>query len=141
MVVGESKQFGNDNDIQVKRGRVGRERAGDGRAREPGVVRFDPATRTLSACMRVRALGITMGHKITRVQVVVRPQGIQDGRKLIVEPGSLVLAPGQAGRLNAYIENPDGTKINVAVLKSNDPRWRTSIRSMPAGPCPETGKD
>ena len=64
----------------------------------PGVVRFDPATRTLTAIgVGEVPLGITMGDKIARVRVIVRPRAVEPGSKLVVEPGSLRPCP-RAGR-------------------------------------------
>ena len=89
----------------------------------PGVVRFDAATRTLNAVgTGTVPLGITMGDKLTRVRATVRPHGVEKDSKLVVEPGSLILAPGQADRLSIYLETPSGEKVStLAGFKVADP--------------------
>ena len=70
MVVGERQQLGND--IHVLRGGLDVSQQAMAVPESPGVVRFDPATRTLYAIGEGSVpLGITMGDKGTRVQVVV----------------------------------------------------------------------
>ncbi|MGO9109380.1 MAG: Ig domain-containing protein [Thermoguttaceae bacterium] len=112
MLVGESQQLGDS--IRITRGGLDVSQQATAVPESPGVVRFDPATRTLTAVGTGEVpLGVTMGDKIARVLVVVRPRGAEVGSKLVVEPGSLILAPGQADRLTAYLETPSGEKITT----------------------------
>ncbi len=109
MLVGQSLQLGNE--VQVLRGSLDVSQQATAVPESPGVVRFDPATRTLHAeNVGEVPLGITMGDKVARVRVVVRPHGTG---KLVVEPGSLILAAGQAERLTAYLEIPSGEKVTT----------------------------
>lgn len=123
MFLGESQQLGDA--VRVLRGDLDVSRQAAAVPESPGVVRFDPATRTLTAIgVGEVPLGITVGDKIARVGVIVRPRAIEKGSKLVVEPGSLILAPGQADRLSVFIETPSGGKIectNSAVFKVADP--------------------
>ena len=119
MVLGESQQMGEA--IRVMRGELDVSQQATAVPESPGIVRYDPATRTLTAVgVGAVPLGITMGDKLARVLVTVRPGG--PGGKLVVEPGALVLAPGQADRLSAFLEMPNGEKVNVmAAYKVADP--------------------
>lgn len=121
MFLGESQQLGDA--IRVLRGDLDVSQQAMAVPESPGVVRFDPATRTLTAIgVGAVPLGITMGDKITQVQVVVRPRAIEG--KLVVEPGALILAPGQADRVSVFIETRSGEKIDrtgSAVFKVVDP--------------------
>ncbi len=119
MTVGESQQIGDS--IRVMRGGLDVSQQATAVPESPGVVRFDPATRTLTAIAPGEVpVGITMGDKLARVLAVVRPREV--GGKLVVEPGSLILAPGQADRLTAYLETPSGEKVTtLAAYKAADP--------------------
>jgi hypothetical protein len=122
MALGEALQFGSD--IRVLRGSLDVSQQATAVPEVAGVVRFDPVTHTLHAIgMGEVPLGITMGDKLTRVPVVVRPpQVVLPGSKLVVEPAALILAPGQAERITARIENANGVPVNVmASLRSDDP--------------------
>ena len=123
MVQGEVQQLGDQ--IRVLRNGLDVSQQAMAVPESPGVVRFDAATRTLHAeNVGEVPLGITMGDKMTRVRVIVRPGGAVAGGHVIVEPGSVLLAPGQAERLSIFIETPDGQKIDrtgTAVLKVADP--------------------
>jgi len=122
MYEGESQQLGDT--IKVMRGGLDVSQRATAVPESPGVVRFDPAMRTLSALQAGTVpLGVTMGDKVTRVQVIVRPRAIEAGGNLVVEPGSLVLAAGQADRLNVFVETPGGDKIDrtgSAIFKVTD---------------------
>ena len=53
----------------------------------PGVVQFDPATRTLRPIgVGEVPLGITMGDKITQVRVIVKPHGIEPAASWSLNP-------------------------------------------------------
>ena len=66
MFVGESQQLGDS--IRVMRGDLDVSQQAMAVPESPGVVRFDPATRTLTAIGTGEVpLGITMGDKIVRV--------------------------------------------------------------------------
>ena len=121
MFLGEGQQLGNT--IRVMRGGLDVSRQATVVPESPGVVQFDPATRTLSTIgLGEVPLGVTMGDKITRVKVAVRPHAIEAGSKLVVEPGSLILAPGQADRVHASLEMPSGLRVaTLAHLASADP--------------------
>jgi hypothetical protein len=121
MFLGESQQLGDS--IRVMRGDLDVSQQATAVPESPGVVRFDPATRTLTAIgTGAVPLGIAMGDKLARVLVVVRPHGVEPGSKLVVEPGSLILAPGQADRLSVFVEMPSGEKVSAnAVYKVTDP--------------------
>ena len=124
MFLGESQQLGEQ--IKVLRGDLDVSQQATAVPESPGVVRFDPATRTLHAERAGEVpLGITMGDKITRVLVTVTPRAVvEDGSKLVVEKGSLILAAGQADRLSVFIDMPSGEKIDrtgSAVFKVADP--------------------
>ena len=121
MFLGETRQLGDL--LRVMRGDLDVSQQATAVPESPGVVRFDPATRTLSAIGTGSVpLGITMGDKLARVTVTVRPHGAEKGSKLIVEPGSLILAPGQADRLSVFQSTPSGEKVNVmAAFKVSDP--------------------
>ena len=111
MFVGESQQLGDQ--IRVMRGDLDVSQQAMAVPESPGVVRFDPATRTLSAVgMGEVPLGITMGDKIDP-RHRDREARRRSAGKLVVEPGSLILAPGQADRLSVFLETPGGEKVNV----------------------------
>jgi hypothetical protein len=118
MVEGESQQFGDA--IHVLRGDLDVSQQAMAVPESPGVVQFDPATHTLRA-IRVGEvpLGITMGDKMVQARVIVRPQ-VLAGR-LVVEPGAVILAPGQAERLVASIETPNGDKVAVTATVKAPP--------------------
>ena len=121
MLLDENQQLGEQ--IHVFRGDLDVSHQATAVPESPGVVRFDPATRTLHA-ERVGEVpvGITMGDKITRVLVTVTPHKVEG--TLAVDPGSLLLAPGQAERLSVSIDLPSGEKIDrtgSAVFKVADP--------------------
>jgi hypothetical protein len=121
MFLGESQQLGDS--IRVMRGDLDVSREATAVPESPGVVRFDPATRTLTAVgVGEVPLGVTMGDKIARVRVRVRPRAFEPGSKLVVEPGALILAPGQADRLSIFLETPSGEKVGtMALFKAVDP--------------------
>jgi hypothetical protein len=73
-----------------------------------------------------------VGDKLTHAHVRVLPPIIQKDGKLVVEPGSIILAPGQAERMTVNIETADGEKIDrtgSAIYKVADP----SIASIDDG--------
>ncbi len=121
MVLGEVQQLGDQ--IRVLRNGLDVSQQAMAVPESPGVVRFDAATRTLHAeNVGEVPLGITMGDKMTRVRVVVTPGAVTG--TVVVEPGSVLLAPGQAQRVSVFIETPDGQKIDrtgTAVFKVADP--------------------
>ena len=119
MFLGESQQLGDQ--IHVFRGDAGCQREATAVPGSPGVVRYDPATRTLYAeGVGEVPLGIAMGDKVARVMVAVKPRAIQG--KLVVEPASLILAPGQADRLNVSVETPGGDRVaTMAAFRVAEP--------------------
>jgi hypothetical protein len=121
MYEGETQQLGDA--IRVLREDLDVSQQATAVPESPGVVQFDPATHSLHAIQVGEVpLGIAMGDKVTQVKVVVRPHAFEVGSKLVVEPGSVILAPGQAERLTANIETPSGDKLaTMAALKSADP--------------------
>jgi hypothetical protein len=139
MFVGETQQFGNE--INVMRGNLDVSQQAMAVPESPGVVQFDPATHTLRALAAGEVpLGITMGDKMTQTKVIVRAQAFEQGSRLVVEPGSVRLAPGQAERLTANIETPSGGNITViAAYKAADPSIASidealgRVRAMKAG--------
>jgi hypothetical protein len=122
MPSGSTIQLGSD--VQVLRGNLDVSQQANVTPESPGVVEFDPARRTLKAInMGQVTIGVTEGDKLARAVVKVGPPPILAG-KLVVEPGSLILAAGQAERLSVYIETPGGEKIDqtgIALFKSEDP--------------------
>ena len=113
------------SDIQVMRGNLDVSQQANVVPESPGVVEFDPATRTLKAKnVGQVTLGVTVGNQLTHAQVTVGNPVVQVNGKLVVEPGALILAPGQADRLTVYIETADGEKVDrtvSAVYKVVDP--------------------
>ena len=73
----------------------------------PGVVKFDPATRTLTAIgMGSVPLGITMGDKqVQRYRERERTRPLAAGGKMVIEPGLPVARSGQAERLTGLRGN------------------------------------
>jgi hypothetical protein len=122
MPQGSSLQLGSD--VQVLRGNLDVSQQANFTPESPGVVSFDPASRTLRATnVGQVTIGVTEGEKLARAVVKVGPPAILAG-KLVVEPGSLVLAAGQADRLSVYVETPSGERVDetgVALFKSGDP--------------------
>jgi hypothetical protein len=111
MSLGQNLQLGSD--VQVLRGSLDVSQQAAVVPESPGVVAFDPATRSLTAKnLGEVTLGVTVGDKLARARVRVGALAIVAGGKLVVEPGSLLLAPGQADRLTVYIETPNGDKID-----------------------------
>ena len=121
MPQGSSLQVGSD--VQVLRGNLDVSQQANVTPESPGIVEFDPATRTLKAKnIGQLTIGVTVGDKLARAVVNVGPPAILTG-KLVVEPGSLVLAAGQAERLSVYVETPGGDRIDetgVALYRSQD---------------------
>ena len=124
MVLGESQQLGDA--IHAFRGDLDVSQLATATPESAGVVSYDAATRTLHAIgPGTVPLGITMGDKVVRVVVNVRAAAVQG--KLVVEPGSIILAPGQADRLTVNMETADGQKVAVtAGFKVTD----TSVASI-----------
>ena len=121
MPQGSSLQFGSD--VQVLRGNLDVSQQANVTPESPGVVEYNAASHSLTA----RNIGqVTIG-----VTVETSSRGGREGRpaailagKLVVEPGSLVLAAGQAERLSVYVETPSGERVEEtgnAVFKSQDP--------------------
>ena len=104
MYEGQRLQLGSD--VQVLRGSLDVSQNANVVPDSPGIVAFDPETRTLTAKnMGQVTVGVTLGDKLTHAVVKVGPPPVLAG-KLVVEPGSLVLAPGQADRLSVYVQTP-----------------------------------
>lgn len=121
MYEGQRLQLGSD--VQVMRGSLDVSQQANVVPDSPGVVDFDPQTRTLTARNTGQVtVGVTLGDKLAHTVVKVGPRPVLAG-KLVVEPGSLLLAPGQADRLSVYIETPNGEKIDqtsAATYKVDD---------------------
>ena len=99
------------SDVQVQRGNLNVSQQANVVPDGPGVVYFDPETHTLSARnIGQVTVGVTLGDKLTHAVVKVGPRPVLAG-KLVVEPGTLLLAPGQADRMSVYVETPSGDKI------------------------------
>jgi hypothetical protein len=130
MPQGSSLQLGSD--VQVLRGNLDVSQQANVTPESPGVVEFDPVSRTLRAKnMGQVTIGVTEGDKLARAVVRVGPPPILAG-KLVVEPGSIILAPGQADRLSVYVETPSGERVDetgVALFKSGE----TSIAAVDDG--------
>ncbi|MHB8897414.1 MAG: hypothetical protein ACYC6Y_01565 [Thermoguttaceae bacterium] len=122
MIVGESRRIGAD--FGVFRGDTDFSRWAQVTSALPGVVRYDEPTHSLVA-VAPGAAGVTFawGDKLATTQVRVLPAGVLDGR-VVVEPSSGVLSPGQAVELRIYAVTSDGRRIDrttSAVLTSSDP--------------------
>jgi hypothetical protein len=122
MYQGQRLQLGND--VQVMRGNLDVSQQANVVPESPGIVEFDPQTRTLAAKnMGQVTLGVALGDKITHALVRVGPPPVLAG-KLVVEPGSLLLAPGQADRLSVNVQTTGGDKIDqtgAAIYRADDP--------------------
>ncbi len=122
MYQGQRLQLGSD--VQVLRGNLDVGQQANVVPDSPGIVEFDPETHTLAAKnMGQVTLGVTLGDKLTHALVKVGPPPVLAG-KLVVEPGSLLLAPGQADRLSVYVQTPSGDKIDqtgAAMYRADDP--------------------
>ncbi len=121
MPQGSSLQLGSD--VQVLRGNLDVSQQANVTPESPGVVEYNAATHVLTAKnIGQVTIGVTEGDKLARAVVKVGPPAILAG-KLVVEPGSLVLAAGQAERLSVYVETPSGERVEEtgnAVFKSQD---------------------
>ncbi len=122
MIVGESRRIGPD--LGVFRGDVDFSRSAQVTSALPGVVRYDPLTHSLIG-VAPGSSGVTFawGDKLATTMVRVLPAGVLDGR-IVVEPSSGVLSPGQALELRVYVVTSDGRRIDrttSAVLASSDP--------------------
>ena len=121
MPQGSSLQFGSD--VQVLRGNLDVSQQANVTPESPGIVEYNAATHSLTARnIGQVTIGVTEGDKLARALVKVGPPPILAGR-LVVEPGSLVLAAGQAERLSVYVETPSGERVDetgVALFRSGD---------------------
>ncbi len=90
----------------------------------PGV-RYDPLTHSLvGVSPGVSAVTFAWGDKLATASVRVLPAGVVDGR-IVVEPASGVLSPGQALDLRVYVLTGDGRRIDrtaSCVLSSSSPQ-------------------
>jgi hypothetical protein len=122
MPQGSVLQLGND--IQVLRGSLDVSQQANITPESPGVVEYNPATRLLKAINPGQVtIGVTVGDKLTRAVVNVGAPPILEG-KLVMQPGSLILAPGQADRLTVYAETKNGDHVDEtgnALFRSEDP--------------------
>ena len=122
MFVGESRRIGVD--LGVFRGDTDFSRSAQVTSAMPGVVRYDPLTHSLIGVAPGTA-GVTFawGDKLATTMVRVLSAGVVDGR-IVVEPSSGVLSPGQALELRVYVVTSDGRRIDrtaSAVLTSSNP--------------------
>jgi hypothetical protein len=122
MIVGESRRIGID--LGVFRGDTNFSHSAQVTTALPGVVRYDRLTHSLVGVAPGMA-GVTFawGDKLATTLVRVLPTGVLDGR-IVVEPSSGVLSPGQAIGLRVYVVTSDGRRIDrtaSAVLTSSDP--------------------
>ncbi len=122
MIVGESRRVGVD--LGVFRGNADFSRSAQVTSALPGVVRYDPLTHSLVGVAPGTA-GVTFawGDKLATTMVRVLPAGVMDGR-IVVEPSSGLLSPGQALPLRVYVVTSDGRRIDrttSAVLTSSNP--------------------
>lgn len=122
MLVGESRRIGAD--LGVFRGDTDFSRSVQVTSALPGVVRYDPLTHSLVGVAPGSA-GVTFawGDKLATTMVRVLPAGALDGR-IVVEPSSGVLSPGQALELRVYVVTSDGRRIDrttSAVMTSSNP--------------------
>ena len=134
MSLGQSMVLGSD--FQVQRGTLDVSQQANvvPESTTNPVVVFDPATRRLVAKNVGEApIGVTVGDKVAHALVRVgAPPIVQANGKLVIEPGSLILAPGQAERLTVSIETENGEKIDrtgSAIYRVADP----SIASIDDG--------
>lgn len=123
MVVGESRRIGVD--LGVFRGELDFSRSARVTSALPGVVRYDPLTHSLvGVSPGVSAVTFAWGDKLATASVRVLPAGVVDGR-IVVEPASGVLSPGQALDLRVYVLTGDGRRIDrtaSCVLSSSAPQ-------------------
>ena len=122
MFVGESRRIGVD--LGVFRGNTDFSRSAQVTSALPGVVRYDPLTHSLVGVAPGSA-GVTFawGDKLATTLVRVLPAGSIDGR-IVVEPSSGILSPGQALEMRVYVVTSDGRRIDrttSAVLTSSNP--------------------
>ena len=132
MVVGESRRIGVDpsvfrGEVDFSRGRV--------TSALPGVVRYDPLTHSLvGVSPGVSAVTFAWGDKLATTSVRVLPAGAVDGR-IVVEPASGVLSPGQALDLRVYVLTGDGRRIDrtaSCVLSSSAPQTVSIVGNLAA---------
>ncbi len=122
MIVGESRRIGAD--LGVFRGDVDFSRAAQVTSALPGVVRYNALTHSLvGVAPGVAGVTFAWGDKLATTTVRVLPEGVLDGR-IVVEPSSGMLSPGQAIGLRVYLVTSDGRRIDrttSAVLASSNP--------------------
>lgn len=91
----------------------------------PGVVRYDPLTHSLvGVSPGAAAVTFAWGDKLATTSVRVLPVGAVHGR-IVVEPASGVLSPGQALDLRVYVLTGDGRRIDrtaSCLLSSSAPQ-------------------
>jgi len=123
IVVGESRRIGVD--LGVFRGEVDFSRSARVTSALPGVVRYDPLTHSLvGVSPGAAAVTFAWGDKLATTSVRVLPVGAVHGR-IVVEPASGVLSPGQALDLRVYVLTGDGRRIDrtaSCLLSSSAPQ-------------------
>jgi hypothetical protein len=125
--VNESQRLGSD--ITVSRADMDVSSMANVVPQLPGIVRYDPVSRTLTGLRTGRVpVAFTLGDKVRTVDVEV--QGFVDaaggsaGGSVVIEPGSITLAPGQCDRIRVFIVTAEGDRVDrtsTAVFKVIDP--------------------
>lgn len=121
--VGESIRVGVD--LRVTRGPTDVSRACTVYPALRDVLRYDEATRCLvGVAPGTSPVSFILGKKLTDLMVEVVPGGPLEGR-VVVEPPSVILAPGQTIRPRVFLVTKDGMRIDrteAATLNSSAPQ-------------------
>ena len=130
MYEGQRLQLGSD--VQVLRGSLDVSQNANVVPDSPGIVAFDPETHTLTARnMGQVTVGVTVGDKLTHAVVKVGPPPVLAGR-LVVEPGSLLLAPDRPTACRSTSKRPAATRSTRRAPCCTRPMIRRSRASTRA---------